>query len=211
MWGRTLGSHFAGREQNTFIFCTRKSWQCFYQDSMNKISVLTMVSASILWHVCWKPELWSHQRQPLLGNGSVNTPVARQRLSNITWSPQQTRTQAEDGVFYAVRAEAIYGESRHKRVSPSQESIESVQPERPVWVWGCGETFDPPGRGVGGGGAPVVVIRCVVTPSSLWDSRRPARTWIRKLRELGCGKPLPDNDSWRHSRLRRLSACCSEM
>jgi hypothetical protein len=36
----------------------------------------------ILWHVCWKSELWSQQRQPLLGNGSANMSVARQWLSN---------------------------------------------------------------------------------------------------------------------------------
>jgi hypothetical protein len=34
----------------------------------------------ILWHVCWKPELWSQQRQPLLGNGSINI-IARQQLA----------------------------------------------------------------------------------------------------------------------------------
>jgi hypothetical protein len=31
----------------------------------------------ILWHVRWKPELWSQQRKPLLGNGSANTSIAR--------------------------------------------------------------------------------------------------------------------------------------
>jgi hypothetical protein len=47
-------------------------WLC------NAISVATIV----LWHVCWKPELWNQHRQPLLGNGSVNTPVPRQWLSS---------------------------------------------------------------------------------------------------------------------------------
>jgi hypothetical protein len=35
---------------------------------------------SIVAHVCWKPELWSQQRQPLLGNSSANMPAARQWL-----------------------------------------------------------------------------------------------------------------------------------
>jgi hypothetical protein len=33
-----------------------------------------------LWHICLKQWLWSQQRQPLLGNGSANTPVASQHL-----------------------------------------------------------------------------------------------------------------------------------
>jgi hypothetical protein len=36
---------------------------------------------NILWHICWKPELWSQHRQPLLGNGSINTSIPRQWLS----------------------------------------------------------------------------------------------------------------------------------
>jgi hypothetical protein len=27
----------------------------------------------ILWHICWKPRLWSQQRQPLLRNSTVTT------------------------------------------------------------------------------------------------------------------------------------------
>jgi hypothetical protein len=34
----------------------------------------------VLWHVYWKPELWSQQRQLLLGNGSENMPTAREPL-----------------------------------------------------------------------------------------------------------------------------------
>jgi hypothetical protein len=36
----------------------------------------------ILWHICSRQELWSRQRQPLLRNGSANTPVARQQIRN---------------------------------------------------------------------------------------------------------------------------------
>jgi hypothetical protein len=36
----------------------------------------------ILWHLCWKPELWSQQRQLLLGNSSANMPVVRQWLKS---------------------------------------------------------------------------------------------------------------------------------
>jgi hypothetical protein len=35
--------------------------------------------------------------------------------------------------------------------------------------------------------------------------------WTRKLRNLWHWEPLPSNNWWRHSRLRRLSACHSEL
>jgi hypothetical protein len=35
----------------------------------------------LLWHICSRQEPWN-QRQPLLGNGSANNPVARQQLRN---------------------------------------------------------------------------------------------------------------------------------
>jgi hypothetical protein len=38
------------------------------------------IRVTILWHICSKEELWSQQRRPLLGNGYVNTLVARQWL-----------------------------------------------------------------------------------------------------------------------------------
>jgi hypothetical protein len=34
----------------------------------------------IPWHLCSKQELWSQHGQPLLRNGSANTPVTRQQL-----------------------------------------------------------------------------------------------------------------------------------
>jgi hypothetical protein len=43
---------------------------------------MKVTDAKVLWHVCWKPELWSQQRQMLLGNSSANTPVARQWFSS---------------------------------------------------------------------------------------------------------------------------------
>jgi hypothetical protein len=42
------------------------------------------------------------------------------------------------------------------------------------------------------------------------ESRRPVRTWTRKLRKLRRWKPLPGDNRWRYSRLRTLSTCCSE-
>jgi hypothetical protein len=39
----------------------------------------------------------------------------------------------------------------------------------------------------------------------------PVGTWTQKQRNLRRWQPLPSNDSWRHSRLRRLSACHSEV
>jgi hypothetical protein len=48
---------------------------------------LNFWSLNILWHTCSRQELWSQQRQPLLGNGSANTPFARQQIPNTQqWS-----------------------------------------------------------------------------------------------------------------------------
>jgi hypothetical protein len=43
----------------------------------------------------------------------------------------------------------------------------------------------------------------------VWDGRQSVRTWARKQKTLL--DPSPGNDWWRHSRLRRLSTCCSEL
>jgi hypothetical protein len=51
----------------------------------DKRVILEAAWCSILWHIWWKQELWSQQRQPLLGNGSVS----------VTWWLQQTCTQQE--------------------------------------------------------------------------------------------------------------------
>jgi hypothetical protein len=37
-----------------------------------------ILKSIVLCHVCWKPELWSQHRQPLLGNGSAKTLIPRQ-------------------------------------------------------------------------------------------------------------------------------------
>jgi hypothetical protein len=73
----------------------------------------------MLWHICWRQELLSQQRKPLLGNGSANMPIARQQLHNTqewnnwevvfcvltaTWC--NNRRTVGRGVFYAVCAEA---------------------------------------------------------------------------------------------------------
>jgi hypothetical protein len=47
--------------------------------------------------------------------------------------------------------------------------------------------------------------------SELWDTRRPVRTWARKLRKLQRWKSLPGDNRWRYSRLGRLSTCYSEL
>jgi hypothetical protein len=47
--------------------------------------------------------------------------------------------------------------------------------------------------------------------TELWDSRRPVKTWTRKLRELQHWKALSGNNRWRYSWLKRLSTCCSEL
>jgi hypothetical protein len=49
--------------------------------------VYILVVLPLLWHICSRQELWSQQRQPLLGNDSENMPVARQQLRNTRqWS-----------------------------------------------------------------------------------------------------------------------------
>jgi hypothetical protein len=63
----------------------------------------------------------------LLGNGSVNTPVARQHLPKHTKIPKSLQSNVPSnngrsvgrGVFYAARAEAIYNEDQLQSVSQS--------------------------------------------------------------------------------------------
>jgi hypothetical protein len=43
------------------------------------------------------------------------------------------------------------------------------------------------------------------------DSHRPVRTWTRNLWKLRHWKPLPSDNRWIYSRLRRLRTCCSEL
>jgi hypothetical protein len=63
---------------NTQAFsCQVVGWRCDILKDM-----LDTVYTRIFWCVCWKPEVWSQQRQSLLRNGSVNTPVAGQWLSS---------------------------------------------------------------------------------------------------------------------------------
>jgi hypothetical protein len=47
--------------------------------------------------------------------------------------------------------------------------------------------------------------------SELWDSCRWVRMWTQKVRKLWHWKPLPGDNQWRFSRLRRLHTCCSEL
>jgi DNA-binding transcriptional LysR family regulator len=51
---------------------------------------------------------------------------------------------------------------------------------------------------------PSWVVRLILA-----GENRSRRTW--KLRDLRRWKPLPGNNRWRYSRLRRFSACCSEL
>jgi hypothetical protein len=57
------------------------SWSIYHMPDSHFLSPSRCTASHkfklIMWHVCWKPELWNRQRQPLLGNGSANTPVAR--------------------------------------------------------------------------------------------------------------------------------------
>jgi hypothetical protein len=59
----------------------------------------------VLWHISWEPELRSW---PLLWNGFVNTPVARQWLSSghmvAATDTHATREELLEAVFCAVRA-----------------------------------------------------------------------------------------------------------
>jgi hypothetical protein len=61
----------------------RSKFECIQRRNMRTdwtslISVPLMnTTRKILWHICWRQELWSQQRQPLLGNGSAKTSVPR--------------------------------------------------------------------------------------------------------------------------------------
>jgi hypothetical protein len=74
-----------------------------------------------LWHICSRQELWSQLKQPLLGNSSINMPIARQQIRNtqqlsnceMAFSTQSmwcnNRKTVWRGVLHAVFAE-LYNE-----------------------------------------------------------------------------------------------------
>jgi hypothetical protein len=117
-----------------------------------------------------------------------------------------------EAVFSVGSVQMLYLENpntcKSVRVDSSEKSRESLQADRPVRFWGYCETVAP-GGGVGDGGSPIVLSRCLATPSWLWVSHRSLRTWTRMLRKLWRGEPLQYN-RWRHSRLRRINVCSSK-
>jgi hypothetical protein len=110
-------------------------------------------------------------------------------------------------VFSVVSLERLYLENRWQS---RQKSRESLQADRLAWIWGCCETVAPD-WGMEGRATPIVLNHCVATPScEIVTAREDVRRGTRKLRELWRWKTTPDNQ-WRHSRLRGLSAFCSEL
>jgi hypothetical protein len=98
----------------------------------------------ILWHVYWKPELWSQQRQPLIGNGSVNTSVARQWLSSrhviAATDTHATIVEILDAVFSVRSVPRFYKEDQLElqglvRGSEGRQSVKSCSCEK--WEVGC--------------------------------------------------------------------------
>jgi hypothetical protein len=74
---------FWGEIERIFFWCEKQMVLIeftLHRDHM--YFILLNYKLLILWHVWWKPQLWSQQRQLLLRNGSVITPVARQWLSS---------------------------------------------------------------------------------------------------------------------------------
>jgi hypothetical protein len=76
---------------------------------------MAVIRTNILWHIGSKPEVCNQQGQPLLGNGSVNTSIARQRLSNhhvITATVAYTTIELLEVVFTVWSMPRLYNEEQ---------------------------------------------------------------------------------------------------
>jgi hypothetical protein len=124
---------------------------------------------TIAWHVRWKPELWNQQRQPLLGNGSANTSVARQWFnSRHLMAATDTHTTIEElleAVFSVRSVRRLYNEDQ----LPLRESLESAV--RSVGGW-CEMAASLRGREPGNRGTSTVGSHY---QAALW------RPWLRTL------------------------------
>jgi hypothetical protein len=128
---------------------------------------------TVLWHVYWKPELWSQQRQLLktcllLGNGTTNT------------SPWQCNNRGIPGicVFYTVRCQGS-SDATMEHVTLHYTTHTHQQSNRKKKCFPCG-----PSRGYKQGltaitsGGPVKRVSLELAVSR--DGCQPARTWARK-------------------------------
>jgi hypothetical protein len=100
---------------------------------------------------------------------------------------------ARNGVFYAVRAEAVSGESKRKPVS----TVLSLQLAIGRQTRRRSPQTVAPDEGVGGGGAPIVGSRCVGTPSytQISEDRSRGTRKLRHLRRWECYQATTSEDA----------------
>jgi hypothetical protein len=67
--------------------------------------------------------LWSQQRQPLLGNGSANTPVARQQLHKHTTIPEPSLSNVPMQQWRSCWKQCFLCGPCQSKYSPSRESV----------------------------------------------------------------------------------------
>jgi hypothetical protein len=87
------------------------------------------INTKTLCHVCWKPQLWSQQRKPLLGNGSANTPVARQWLGSrhvMAATDMQATVEELLEVFPVRSVPRLYKEDQLSLGDSLERAVESV-------------------------------------------------------------------------------------
>jgi hypothetical protein len=133
------------------------------------LSHLKYFKLKILWHVCRKSELWSQQKQQLVGNGSANTPVHRQWLNSrqvmATTDTDWTIEELFKAVFSVRPVLGLYKEGQ----LPLRERLETAV--RRVGGW-CEMAASLRGREPGGRGTSTVGRRY---QAAHW------RPWLRTL------------------------------
>jgi hypothetical protein len=161
----------------------------------------------MLSHVCWEPELWSQQRRPLLRNGSVNTSVARQWLSgcHVTMAVLTRNNGTHHAASSDTSPVARWWCSKH----PSVPAVTSCNYRRTIgsgvfcWVHPEALSWGPMGRAEQPWNCR---LSCEISKSQLGPE-----SWNTEAEGSAAVGMLAGDSRQRHSRLRRLSMCCSEL
>lgn len=108
----------------------KASTHCVHALSLPGESVWSWATEMVtLWHICWKAELWSQQKQPLLANSSANTPVVRQWLGShhngCNRRARNNRRAVGSSVFCVVCAKAIQRGLAAITTSQLRESLQA--------------------------------------------------------------------------------------
>jgi hypothetical protein len=104
----------------------------WHKDKPTNTALLILI---ILWHIFWKPGLWSQQRQPLLGNSTVTTrdlvfSMRSTPRSHSNMYARNNRGIVGNGVLCGS-VQRLYLENRKMVATCSLET--SVDFQRTIW------------------------------------------------------------------------------